>query len=294
MWTQTPRDTRVTLHDNAARLNIALAANVQDVDRLTRRGVLISESLLLATGNQGESHQIGHSYAVWDAGQTAGTNYVICSDLAAMGNWIVDCEKLIRNNLALWLPAYQGTQDGFLVNSIHEQIMKHRIATWMGERDPLLNRLVHPVLRIELPFIDGVSMRTLSQITIQEMNSYAAFRDFLRRRFLDLDVACDSEQMDRELVKIGIEIAEGIRGVDAELNRIKSRRAVAATGAAIGSVVASLVAVYGPALGTAASILGAGGGLWGMINAIAESHNYRSVQENTPWYFVWTLARHNR
>lgn len=93
-------------------------------------------------------------------------------------------------------------------------------------------------------------------------------------------------------MKIGMEIAEGIRGVDAELKRIKSRRAVSATGAAIGSVVASLVAVYGPALGTAASILGAGGGLWGMINSIAEGRNYRSVQEGTPWYFVWVLSRH--
>lgn len=291
MWSQNVNDTRLQISSKPARLNVALAADIKDVARLTRRGILIAESLLLATGDDGTQHQIGNSYAVWDAGQTYGTNYVICSDISAMGSWITDCRKLIENELAVWLPTYNGSQGGYLVGSLSEQIARHRIATWTGKRDPLLNRLVHPVLRIELPYIDGTSLHTLSQIIVNEGTSYEAFRDFLRRRFLDLDMACDSEQMDRELIKIGTEIADGIRGVGAELDRIRSRRAVAATGAAIGSVVATLVAVYGPAFGTAASILGAGGGVWGMINAMAESRSYKSVQESTPWYFVWTLAR---
>lgn len=301
MWKTNITDTGLALPAKPARLNIALAASAEDVERLTRRGILTAESLLLATGNDGAPRHFEDTYNMAHAGETAGANYVMCSDLERMGNWLIDCEQLIVGGLALWLPKYEvrgptyaSSRRSALVELLSDQIARHRIATWLGESDPLLNRLIHPVLRIELPYIDGTSLRAISQIIVEEMDSYTAFRDFLRRRFLDLDVACDSEQMDRELVKIGLEIAEGIRSLNSELTRVKSRRAVAVTGAAIGSVAASLVAVYGPALSHAIAVLGAGGGLWSIINAVAESRNYRSTQESSPWYFLWTLDKNSR
>lgn len=118
-----------------------------------------------------------------------------------------------------------------------------------------------------------------------------AFRDFPRARFLDLDEAAGAEQMNRPLAKVGLEIADGIRSVEAALARVESRRAVAVTGAAISTVAATLVAVSGPALASAMAVLGTSGGIWGMVNAVAEGRQLKAVQAARPWYYVWTLQR---
>jgi hypothetical protein len=76
------------------------------------------------------------------------------------------------------------------------------------------------------------------------------------------------------------------------MERAKRRRAVAASGAAVGSVAAILTAVYGPALQTAIAALGVGGGAWGIINAMTDN-NIRALREDK-WYYVWVLARKGR
>ena len=74
-----------------------------------------------------------------------------------------------------------------------------------------------------------------------------------------------------------------------EMGKARRKRALAASGAVIASVGVALVAVYGPALATVVSAIGAGGGVWGLLNAAAEK-NPRAIHEDT-WYYVWALAR---
>jgi hypothetical protein len=49
--------------------------------------------------------------------------------------------------------------------------------------EPLKSQVVRPILSIELPFIDGVSLRDFSKITIEEFGGHCAFRDFFGRAF---------------------------------------------------------------------------------------------------------------
>ncbi|MFJ2008329.1 hypothetical protein [Streptomyces chartreusis] len=66
------------------------------------------------------------------------------------------------------------------------------------------------------------------------------------------------------------------------------------TGAVVGTVSASLVAVYCPALQSAltAVIGGAAGGLWGAFQAGADN-SPRTLRDNA-WYYVWTLSQSDR
>jgi hypothetical protein len=155
--------------------------------------------------------------------------------------------------------------------------------------DPIKSRLVRPILRIDLPFLDGVSLHEFGKITTEEFASYNAFRDHLRATLLDLDDAVDDVHSDLELVKIGLKITDEVRSVKAELGKVGRTRAVAATGAALGSVTAVLAAVYGPALKEAIEIVGTSGGVWGILQAAAEN-NTRSLRENK-WYYVWALSQ---
>jgi hypothetical protein len=144
------------------------------------------------------------------------------------------------------------------------------------------------VLQADLPFIDGVSMREFSKVTIGEFSSYGAFRDFLRQRLLSIDEGINAVQSEREITRIGLEIQDGIRSVGSQMAQARRRRAVGATGAVIGTVGAALVAVYGQVLAEAVAIAGASGGIWQIIQAAAEN-SPRTLREDK-WHYVWVLS----
>jgi membrane associated rhomboid family serine protease len=66
------------------------------------------------------------------------------------------------------------------------------------------------------------------------------------------------------------------------------KRALTVTGATISTVGVILVAVYGPALAAAVAAIGASGGVWGIINAVADN-NIRAIKQDS-WYYVWALS----
>ncbi|MFF2189854.1 hypothetical protein [Streptomyces sp. NPDC058155] len=236
-----------------------------------------------------------------------------CPELRGLGRWILDSEQLLKSGLAWYLPSYttgerNGVRSDLRLNHDSNKyelrgplyrLEEHRRRSALLVRDgravessgvePVKSHLVRHVLSIELPFIEGVDLRTFSEVTAQEFASYSAFRDFLRIRFLELDESLNSTQSDREILKLGLEIKDEIRSVRSEMNTARRKRAVAVTGAGIGSVSAVLVAVYGPAFQEALAAVGASGGLWGVLHA-ATDNGVRDLRENK-WYYVWALAR---
>ena len=71
---------------------------------------------------------------------------------------------------------------------------------------PVKSQLVHPVLEMDLPFIEGVDLRDFSRITVDEFDSFRAFRDFMRMGFLSIDEALNGVQSQRQLAKIGLQM----------------------------------------------------------------------------------------
>jgi hypothetical protein len=226
-----------------------------------------------------------------------------CPDLTELGRWLLGARDLLEAGLAWYLPSYSvvthlgGDDDKPYIESFGEAerakavdfLIQDGRAVDTSEVRPVKSRLVRPLLQIDLPFMDGVSIRDFSRITIEEFASYSAFRDFLRLSFLELDESLNAVQSDNEIVKLGLRIKDEVRSARAEMERVRRRRSVAVTGAVVGSVGAVLVAVYGPALAAAVAALGAGGGLWGIVNAAAENST-RVLRENE-WHYVWVLAR---
>jgi hypothetical protein len=231
-----------------------------------------------------------------------------CPDLTQLGKWILGAEPLLRAGLVWYLPCYAtGLASGEArwngpLGTGHlkshqpypgiDYLIKGRRAVDASGANPVKSRLVRPVLTVDLPFVDGVSLRDFSDITTQEFDSYVAFRDFLRLTFNEMDDAMDDVQSERELVKHGLQIKQEVRAVQSEMMKVKRKRAMAASGAAVGTVGAILVAVYGPAMQAAIATVGAGGSLWGIIHAATE--NSIKTLRDDKWYYVWVLARkHN-
>jgi hypothetical protein len=309
-----------------SRFHIGLSAGAEDFEQLTKRAALVSDTLLLCHDWTGEYHGVGESsrkaqeyaapkytiagsdYAVaeWlgerkreqDARQTARVYGMHCPDLAELGRWLLGARGLLEAGLVWYLPSFSvvshlegehgkpylqnyGTAER--VKAVDFLVRDGRAIDTSDVR-PVKSRIVHPLLEIDLPFIDGVGIGDFSKITIEEFASYSAFRDFLRLSFLEMD----ETRSDHEVVKLGLQIKDQIRSARAEMERVRRKRSVAATGAVVGLVGAVLVAVYGPALAAAVAAIGAGG-MWTTMNALAEN-SPRTLRENE-WHYVWVLAR---
>jgi hypothetical protein len=261
-----------------------------------------------------QERKIPHNARVWDLPEDLGIH---CPDLRDLGKWILRAESLICSGMTWYLPEYVGpgwlkererdpmsirfsrpvgpglyqgdvVRESNTTRLINFLVQDGRIVDVSGD-EPLKSRLVRPVLRVNLPAIDGVGLREFAKIVLGEFDSYAGFRDYLRGRFLDLDNALGDEQSEIALARIGLEIADEVRGMQAQVNKLRRKRAVAASGAAVGSMGAMLVAVYGPAFQEAIAAIGASGGIWAIVHALAE--NSPRQLRNDKWYFAWVISR---
>lgn len=289
-----------------SRFYVGLSVEDTGLTEFTKRAALISDTLLLSHEGQSEFHELG-SYATHAVSSDLADAFspivtdpftlrygMNCPSLDALGRWIRDAEPLLKAGLVWYLPSYStigrgGPGTPRPVEAIDYLIRDGRVIDASGG-EPVKSRLVRPICRMDLPFVDGVGLADFSRITVEEMASYAAFRDFLRLSLLNIDDALNDTQSDRELVKIGLEIADQVRSVRSEMKRVRGQRAVAASGAVVASVSATLVAVYGPALQWVVGVIGgATPGLWGLLQARGDNST-RPLREDK-WHYVWTLSK---
>ncbi|WP_406490696.1 hypothetical protein OHB06_01260 [Streptomyces sp. NBC_01604] len=312
---------------SASAFHIGLGTDAGDLGRLTKRGVLVADSLLLAHDRSFPKHTVAaltrrryvlEPLSVPGSGDPSalhiqgGTETEIsehvamhCPDLDGLGRWILDAEPLLSTGLAWYLPTYSWRRESWDVSDIcggstHEArdvpsaldfLVRNGRVVEEYDTGPVKSQIVRPVLQFDLPFVDGVDLPDFSKLTVHEFASYAGFRGFLRQTFLELDDALNAVESERELIKIGLRIEDEIRGIQAQLSAARRKRAVAVTGAGVGTVGAVLVAVYGPAFQSALTVLGAAGagGVWGIIQAAADNGRHSLRQDK--WYYVWALAR---
>ena len=285
-----------------SRYDIALAHNQVDLNQLTMRVGLISDTLLLSQHEPSHSKEIASS--VEDVNMNDGISTKIgfrYSDLETMGRWILEAESLLKSGLAWYLPHFWETRTRFSAyyEGGRESDSKVPIVDFLIEgqnrliditdTDPIRSAIVRPILKMDLPFLEGISLKDYSELTVNEFDSYTGFRDFLRGQFLSIDDSLHSTESDRALMRIGIEIRDQVRAVQSELGTTVRKRAVASSGAVVGSVGAVLAAVYGPAFEEALKILGVSAGLWGVMESL--SANSASKLKDDKWYYVWALYK---
>ncbi|MFG2640866.1 hypothetical protein ACGFYP_07845 [Streptomyces sp. NPDC048370] len=315
----------------ASRFHVGIGVGADDFADLTKRAVLVSDTLLLSHNGAGDRHHVrelanrgsyiprteeeDRSGVLPTGSSTTEDLYMHCPDPDRLGRWLLQTEPLLRAGCAWYLPTYSvsrhTTHHGYGGEPIDPVYETHsgpstdsdvpslldfaatgRRVVAQSHTPAVLSQLVIPVIEeLELPFIDGVSLEEFSRITVGEFDSYRAHRGWLRMELAGLDSALDAEGQQKELLKIGLRMQDGVRGMQAQMNQVRRKRAVAVTGAVVGTVTASLVAVYGPALQSAltAVVGGAAGGLWGAFQAGADN-SPRTLRENA-WYYVWTLSR---
>lgn len=235
-----------------------------------------------------------------------------CPDIVELGRWILDSEKLLQQGLVYYLPSYvirdetsvmalksegrswQREKISEATRGLVSLLARNRQAVGLASIDPVNSSLVRHILSIDLPFVDGVSLKDFSSITLDAYSSYESFRNLLRHEFLELDSALDSDGSRRAVTRISTDIEGGLLEFRSEMTAIKKRRAFEVSGATFGATTASLMAVHGPALMKAPMVGLAGVGVLGVIKAIADGNVSLGKLEDGPWYYVWLLGKNSR
>ncbi|MER6912421.1 hypothetical protein ABT354_12190 [Streptomyces sp. NPDC000594] len=317
----------------ASRFHVGIGVGSEDFARLTKRAVLVSDTLLLSHNGKGAAHRISRlsrhdawlpqteeeerSLVLPMGSSTEEHLHMLCPDLDGLGDWLLRAEPLMRAGSAWYLPTYSvseerdfhgpaGDPNDYPADHVYgsrpvvhsgvprllDFVATGRRVVAQSDTPAVTSRIVLPVIEdLELPFLEGIPLETFGAITVGEFDAYRAFRSRLRMEVAGIDTALGAEEVQRALTLIGLRIEDEVRGMRAQLNQVRRKRAVAVTGAVVGTVSASLVAVYGPALQPALAAVagGAAGGLWGAFQAGADN-SPRALRENA-WYYVWTLSR---
>ncbi len=308
--------------------SIGLTIDSGEFEGLTKRAVLISDTLLLSHGWAAPYREVGW----YDPGERAATLGAIqqarreytpindthwsmrqanntrlsygmhCPDLTALGTWLLQAEPLLKAGLAWYLPSYSTRKQEIIRGNVQplqqveqvaavDYIIRNGRIIDPSEANPVKSRLIRPILEIDLPFIAGVTLKEFSEITTSEFDSYKGFRNFLRGSFLSMEDALNGEQTQIELTKIRLEIENQVQAMRAEFLSARMKRVWAATGAAAASTAALLVAVNGSVLENVLTTLGftTAGTFWGALTARVE--NSPRVIKSGNWYYVWVLSK---
>ncbi|WP_186779067.1 hypothetical protein [Streptomyces salinarius] len=303
---------------------VGLSSELGSFTHVTKRIALVADTMLLSDHGIGAVHEIGQYSRDSGGGSVMGTHGeeeilpavtetyhygMVTSDLAQVGRWLLDAEPLLRSGLAWYLPVYtrgrsglrhshDGSNDSspgplpsFSDRSIDFMVSHGRAVDLAGTK-PLASRVVRPVLEIDLPFIDGLSLTDFAQVTREEFDSYRLYRNFMRSRLLELDDALEAVDSQVALERIALSIRDEVNAATAQMSSAARSRALSSTGAVLGTTSAVLAAVRPEALqgalGVSSTLAAGATGLWPTIQAFADT---RLKRTHGKWHYVWALQK---
>lgn len=300
-------DTNIVLPPTANINNVSILSNSTPLSFLTKRAALVADTTLLT--HYGETkHQFWHySDSPPKAPNDGDTTdcYLRCPNLIELGNWIRDCKPLLLTGDMFYFPDIvveherESWHDGDVIattseESIHplcEVVIENRKLVDSLPSVAIKSRYIRPILEIDLPCVDNVDLSTFCKITLDEKEATEQFRDHLRLKFLDMKENEESEFFDSNLAKIGIEIRDGVRKLNSQLSSIRHQRAFQVTGAAVGVIAASLVAINNAALSSLPEILGTSGGIFAIAKAVEQYIVEKKKIQDSPYYYLWLIEK---
>ncbi|MFJ9591097.1 hypothetical protein [Streptomyces acidicola] len=302
---------------------VGLSSDMGSFTHVTKRVVLVADTMLLSDHGIGAVHELGErreSYRneynpeMGQAGQIRYTTWrygMVTKGLAELGQWLLEAEPLLRSGLVWYGPVFvegdsgvthsiglrcvTNTQAGALPSFSDRSIdflVEHGRAVDLSRAKPLASRVVRPILEIDLPFINGLSLSDFAQVTAEEFDSHRQYRDFMRSRLLELDDALEAVDSQVALERVALAIRDEMNAATAEMSGAARSRALSRSGAVLGTTSAVLAAVRPEALQGAlafsATIAAGATGLWPTIQAFADIKPKRTRGK---WHYVWVLQK---
>lgn len=277
--------------------NISLLTAGSDLDFLTKRSLLLAHTTLFGHSLETEKKVFKRTGTTY----VDHTCYAYCPDPAKIGKWIKSCKLLIENgeliyvphleeHLEEWANGFPSYSDVEGSNYVYDALIQSRSVVQRTMGTKLKYDFIRSIVTIDLPFIDDVGLDEISKITLDERQSVESFRDFIRENFLELIDKEGDEHYEQGLERIAIKIRQGVRALNSDIRNLSSKSALQATGATIGTAVASLVAIDSTIFNTITTIAGTSGGLMVLLNTINDHLSKKRQFRDNPFYYFWIIS----
>ncbi|MGN9812873.1 hypothetical protein ACTMSW_26415 [Micromonospora sp. BQ11] len=294
------------------QFDVSVLSDDGDLSSITKRGSLVANQLIV-------SHESPGIETVDEIEHFEGVSTVHVTELrlrgvpvSRLGKYLDDCIPMIQAGRLLYFPRVttrqwseetgpvaggylgaEGFDDDSSIAQLFELMVRGRTILHARPDSPLSRHLIEPILTVDLPYLEGTSLRDFCKIAIDETEALRSTQAYFRLNALN--VADGGRGVDDfALARLSMEIGEGVRALESELRRINRKTAVQAAGAALATVSATLVAIYGPQLADVISIIGASGGAWSAANAAELYMDSKSRIRERPVYFLWLLSKRAR
>ena len=236
--------------------------------------------------------------------------YLLINDINTLGRFIKNNRRLIESNYSIYIPRIEcsGTDDNYLLGKLNytltpsEDLFQKLIGSKNSTSCTISRRFIEDnylriITEIEIPYVDDCS----DDIFIKTINKYEKtfdrFRLYIREEMERLNEINNSDLFDTSIKRIGIDIEKGINALNSDIKKLNRHIVIQAGNyLALGSVVATLVAINGAAfnmsaLGELLTYLGTGGGIISIGNFIENCLNRKQDIKEQPYYFAWLLHK---
>ncbi|MFJ9891617.1 hypothetical protein ACIQRW_38030 [Streptomyces sp. NPDC091287] len=304
----------ITRPGNRGRYAVGMSIGSANLEFLTKRSALVADTLLLSHSGQGLYHKVQEGFHSGGSRGSAITGDppapernedeigFICPDITEVGKWILDAKELLTQGRVWYMPSFARRLDD-RIEALSQPapidfLIHDRLLVPSSPERPLVKDAIRVVLQLDLPFVDGVSLKEFCKITVGEAYAYEGFRNLLRRKVLELDSALDAVHSERALALLNMEISDGLREVEAKMRDIKGMRRFA-RGTVVGATAATLYAARGDALPSAieaivSTMIGGGGLLFDYWQSGKEQSGRVDELRTSGWYYIWRLDSRRR
>ncbi|MFH9572337.1 hypothetical protein [Streptomyces sp. NPDC017230] len=306
------RTNLITRPGGTRRYAIGMGIGSGNLEFLTKRSALVADTLLLTHSGQGAYHKVrdeNHSPGMRGSpitnepgipSRSAAEIGIICPDIREVGKWIIEAKELMTQGLVWYMPSFAQRREE-RIEVLEEPnpidfLIHDGIFVPTSREHPLARDAVRVVLNLDLPFIDGVSLKEFSEITADEAHAYQGFRSFLRKKILELDSALDAVHSEQTLALLNAEISDSLRETEAVMRDIKGMRKFT-HGTFVGTTAATVYAARGDALPSAieavAGTMIGGGLLFDYWQSRKEQSRRVDELRTSGWYYIWRLENIN-
>lgn len=152
---------------------------------------------------------------------------------------------------------------------------------------------LHPMTRLEIPYLEDVPLAVLSEILKDEGESLGSFRKQLWRAIEDMRIAKDPSEAQRVATRFKREILEDeLERVRQSLERVAKMNAVARIGAYVGTATLVVGGILG--LGVPSVMVGASGVATVTLAALYKNYLEKRQLQRSPMHLVWRLKSKSR
>jgi hypothetical protein len=297
--------------------NIGILTEDVNLDFITKRASIVSDSAVFSHFHNKKKIFFHKDFKQPRVDEDSITSSFDCPNLNELGAWLEACKPLLVEGVIFYLPSihmnfrvyslYSGNYAAPSVNEtervtskVYDFIVKNKKLIVPDKSLKTMNSIVEnktktllfrPILAIDIPFIDTVSLIDFAKISADEGESLQRFRDFLRAQLFELGKKENDEYYDSELEKFSIELRDGVRKLKSDYMALNRKSVFHAIGATAAAFTAFLVAINSNAFGMLPGILGAGGGILGFSKVLEEYLSERHKMSNNNFYYLWLLSR---